>query len=118
MTRWIRFFFMIIIGVGLGLLYGWLINPVEYVDTTPDSMREDYRTDFVLMVAEMYQSDGNIDYAVQRLSFLGEGTPQEKVQDALLFASQVGYPLADLSLLKDLYDGVEHWTPSTKVPSS
>jgi len=51
-------------------------------------------------------------------SFLGEGTPQEKVQDALLFASQVGYPLADLSLLKDLYDGVEHWTPSTKVPSS
>jgi len=118
LKRWIRFLIMIGVGVGLGLLYGWVVNPVEYVDTTPESLRADYRTDFVLMVAELYAADHNVSYAAQRLMFLGEGEPEEKVRDALLFASQNGYSLPDLSLLKDLYDAIQYWIPETEVPSS
>jgi hypothetical protein len=35
-----------------GLLYGWMVNPVRYVNTTPDTLRADYQLDYVLMVAE------------------------------------------------------------------
>ena len=48
-SRWILFIFAILVGAGLGLLYGWVINPVDYVDTTPDTLRIDYKTDYVLM---------------------------------------------------------------------
>jgi len=116
--RWIWFFIMIAIGASLGLVYGWTINPVEYVDTTPESLRADYRTDFVLMVAELYADDHHVDYAVQRLKFLGDDDPKEIVQDALLFASQNHYALPDLTLLKDLFDAVQHWTPLSGEPSS
>ena len=58
-SRWILFIIAILAGAGLGLLYGWVINPVDYVDTAPDTLRIDYKTDFVLMVAEAYQGESD-----------------------------------------------------------
>ncbi len=42
----------LVLGVWLGLWYGWRVSPVRYVSTTPDLLRQDYRDDYVLMVAE------------------------------------------------------------------
>jgi hypothetical protein len=107
MARWIRFFIMIVIGFGIGLLYGWVINPVEYVDTVPDSLRGDYKTDYVLMVAEIYQQENDIGRAAERLAFLGDDNPQTTVINAIQLASQVGYPPADLELLGRLNDALQ-----------
>lgn len=111
MTRWMRFLIMIIIGAALGLVYGWVVDPVEYVDTTPDTLRQDYKTDFVLMVAEMYQADQDIDLAVQRLRFLGDEPPRGLVQDAIVFAAEVGYPVSDLNRLQALYERLQTYLP-------
>jgi len=54
----------------LGLFYGWEINPVQFVDTTPASMRADYRADYVLMIAEAFHTDQNADVAIRRLAVL------------------------------------------------
>ena len=51
MLRWFLFFLSIALGLAAGLYYGWVINPVEYVNTTPDTLRVDYQADYVLMVA-------------------------------------------------------------------
>jgi hypothetical protein len=51
MSRWTRFLIAIAVGLALGLLYGWVLSPVKYVDTTPNTLRADYQTDYVLMVA-------------------------------------------------------------------
>jgi hypothetical protein len=106
MSRWVRFFIVLVIGFGIGLLYGWVIDPVEYVDTDPESMRNDYKTDYVLMVAEAYQADRDVALAVQRLSFLGESFPVKIVEDAMIFAVQSEYAPADLGLLRDLSDAL------------
>jgi hypothetical protein len=106
MSRWIRFFIVLAIGFGIGLLYGWVIDPVEYVDTAPVSMRSDYKTDYVLMVAEAYQVDQDISLAVQRLSFMGGAFPVKVVEDAIFFAVQSGYAPVDLGLLRDLSDAL------------
>ena len=90
-ARWTRFLVMIAIGIGLGLLYGWVIEPVQYVDTAPDSLRLDYKTDYVLMVAEAYQVEHDLNLAVQRLSLLG-GTPTEPVAVAIAFAQNPELP--------------------------
>lgn len=106
MSRWVRFFLVLIIGFAIGLLYGWVIDPVEYVDTFPETLREDYKADYVLMVAEAYQVERDIDAAVERLAFLGFVPPNDLVEEAMYFAVQSGYSPQDLGLLRNLGDAL------------
>jgi len=107
MSRWIRFLVAILIGIGLGLIYGWLINPVEYVDTSPTTLRIDYKTDYVLMVAESFQKEGDLALVAYRLALLGDTPPIEMVHQAILFAQKAGYTEADLTLMQELMDSLQ-----------
>lgn len=93
---------MIAAGLGLGLLYGWMINPVEYVNTAGDSLRADYKADYVLMVAEIYAMDGNLDQAARQISLLGSRPPAQIVAEALATASTLEYAAEDIILLNRL----------------
>jgi hypothetical protein len=84
-----------------------MINPVEYVDTSPDSLQEDYKTDYVLMVAEAYQGDGELPLAVRRLAALGETPPVETVYQAILFAQKIGYLDADIEKMQVLMNAMQ-----------
>ena len=106
MARWIRFLIVLILGFGIGLLYGWVISPVKYVDTSPESLREDYQVDYVLMVAEAFQADRQLALAKQRLAFLGIQSPVGVVEQAMFFAVQSGYSPTDLSYLRTLSDAL------------
>ena len=106
MSRWVRFLIVIIIGIALGLLYGWVIDPVEFIDTMPNTLRADYKADYVLMVAEIYGADGDAQMAVRRLTFLGDLSPVDSVENALIFAVDAGYAAQDLRLLRDLTDAL------------
>jgi hypothetical protein len=111
MYRWIGFFLAILLGLGAGLYYGWVINPVEYINTTPNSLRIDYKTDYVLMVAEVYQSDRNIEAAARRLAQLGDEPVIIFLQEALDYGQQAGYGQSDLNLLTELRNGLQTWNP-------
>jgi hypothetical protein len=104
MSRWILFLITIGIGAAAGLYYGWVINPVEYTDTSPDSLRSDYKVDYVLMIAEAYQVDADLTLAIRRLAVLGDGTPEESVNKAINFAASFNppYPASDLALMQRL----------------
>jgi hypothetical protein len=116
MRRWFLFFTIIAVGAAVGMLYGWVINPVKYVDTAPDSLRMDYKTDYVLMVAEAYRLENNLNLAARRLALLGTDTPEETVSKALEFANQIGYTEADIALIQGLADGLKTWNPSLEAP--
>jgi hypothetical protein len=115
MLRWISFLVAILVGLGIGLVYGWAFNPVEYIDTAPNSLREDYQTDYVLMVAEAYQVEGNLALAVRRLALLGGEVPESIVQQATLEAGRLGYLDQDLSLMQELRQDLLSWNPSVQV---
>ena len=106
MSRWVRFLIVIAIGVALGLFYGWLIDPVDFVDTTPNTLRADYRADYVLMVAETYSADQDAESAVIRLTYLGDPSPIVSVENAMIFAVEAGYGPEDLRKLRDLSDAL------------
>jgi len=116
MSRWIRFFFAILIGIGLGLMYGWLVNPVKYVDTTPDTLRIDYKTDYVLMVSEAFQSDEDSALAVRRLAMLGETPPTEMVYQAILFAQKTDYTDSDLTKMQTLLGALQAYELRLETP--
>lgn len=118
MARWVRFFLAILVGAAGGLFYGWVVNPVRYVDTTPDTLRIDYKSDYVLMVAEAYSAEGDLALAARRLALLGSTAPAEMVHQALLFAESQGYADADVALMRNLYQALQTWNPppETRAP--
>lgn len=107
MTRWTLFFIVLIISLGIGLYYGWVINPVQYEDTSLQTLRMDYKTDYTLMVAEVYEENQDVTWAMNRLTLLGYASPTECLTESLSFASQAGYTLPDMYLLRDLKNALE-----------
>ena len=102
MGRWIKFFLMMAIGAGMGLVYAWKISPVQYVGASLPLLRVDYRTDYVLMTAEAYSHEGDLQAAVDRLAQLDSASPEEVVLQAILFAEQHGYTDEDLTRMRML----------------
>ena len=60
----------ILIGLALGLFYTWVIDPVKYFDVSPDTLRHDYKEDYVLMIAQAYTTDSNLELAKTQLAAL------------------------------------------------
>ena len=113
-SRWIRFAIAIAVGIGLGLLVGWVIAPVKFVDTAPNTLRADYKADYVLMTAETYQADGNMGLVMQRLALLDQRPPLQIAQQALAYAIAVNYSAADINLLNHLIQALQTATPAPK----
>jgi len=118
MARWFSFLLVILIGIGLGFLYGLKINPVTFVDLSPEMLSEDYQTDYVLMVAESYQLDQDTSLILQRLAVLGSEPTTDIVRQAIIFAEKIGYTDADIALMRTLLLDVENQRPLLEMPSS
>jgi len=118
MPRWIPILLFFILGIALGLIYGWVIAPVQYTDITPDGLRIDYRTDYVLMVAEAYRSEQDPGLASRRLAVLGSQPPAFIVDNAYDYARQAGYEASDLTTIQELSVALETWhpVPGTSAP--
>lgn len=102
MKRWFWFLLALVAGLSAGLFYGWRLDPVKYVDTTPDTLRIDYQSDYVLMTAEAYHGEGDIEMAARRLALLGNRPPADIVRQAILFGESRGYTDSDLERMRRL----------------
>ncbi len=72
--RVLAFFFGIALGIGLAMLIGWTLFPMDHEEITPASMRSDYQAEYVRLVATTYRADGNLSRAEARLRAL-QGIP-------------------------------------------
>src|SRR3970040_149820 len=102
LTHLPRLILGVLFGSFIALLYGWLIRPVEYIDTAPDSLREDFRTDYVLMVAETYHLERDLDQARVRWAALAREPPADMVALAIEYAVAQGFSRIDLDTLNRL----------------
>jgi hypothetical protein len=70
-TRWVAII-TLIIGIGLGVVYAWVIDPVEWVDAAPDRLRHEYQVDYLRMVIDSYSVNLDPELAKERYERLGE----------------------------------------------
>lgn len=49
----------IILGLILGLVYAWVINPVKWTNTAPNQLRADFQKDYIAWIAEEYAPTGD-----------------------------------------------------------
>jgi hypothetical protein len=66
-------------GLGLALLYAWVISPVQYVDTSPNTLRPEYRAAYAQLAARAFAVDGDLGRARTRLELLGLTSPAADV---------------------------------------
>ena len=62
----------LLIGLALGLVYAWVMQPVEYVDTFPASLRTDFKDQYRALIASAYVANGDMVRARARLELLGD----------------------------------------------
>ncbi len=65
----------LLIGLMSGLVYAWLLDPVQFVNTSPDSLRPEYKAEHRLLIALAYEANNNVVRAAQRLAVLGDKDP-------------------------------------------
>jgi hypothetical protein len=64
-----------LIGLGLGLIYSWVISPVRYIDAAPSSLRADFKDQYRLLIASSYIATGDLGRAQARLALLKDADP-------------------------------------------
>jgi hypothetical protein len=106
-------------GLGLGLVYSWLISPVTYVDASPAILRIDFKDQYRTVIAASYVSTHDLPRARARLQLLGDADPvgELSAQAQRMLASGEPFdqvrPLAQLA--SDLQQGFAS-VEATKTP--
>ncbi|RPI93023.1 MAG: hypothetical protein EHM40_11140 [Chloroflexi bacterium] len=59
-------------GLGLGLVYSWVVSPPRIVDAEPVVLRADFKDQYRSAIAAAYNATGNLPRARARLSLLGD----------------------------------------------
>jgi hypothetical protein len=113
-----QFIFLgLLLGAAIGLIYGWVIRPVEQTGIAPQSLKQEYRVDYVLMVAETYADDQELEQARVRLASLGPDNPINYVLEAINYGVEQAFAYEDLQILNRLVIDLRNNPPSAEIGS-
>jgi hypothetical protein len=86
----------------LGFAIGWWIWPVQYTNTAPDVLRQDYRDDYVVMVATAHEVEQDLEQARNRLKLLDPAEPAAPVVELAERLVEAGGSAEDITCLARL----------------
>jgi hypothetical protein len=109
-TLWVFIFFAFLAGTGIGIAYGWYVDPVDYFDTTPDTLRVDYKADYVLMTAEAYHVERDPGLAARRLAIFGTKSASAIAAEGLAYARANGFSDAEIMIMQELVTTLQAWS--------
>ena len=109
-SLWIFIVLALLAGIGIGVTYGWYVDPVDYFDTTPDTLRADYKADYVLMTAEAYQVERDPGLAARRLAIFGTKSSSAIAAEGLAYARSNGYSDAEVAIIQELVTALQAWS--------
>ena len=67
----------LLIGLGLGLVYSWVISPRRVFNAEPTTLRADFKDQYRSLIAAAYAATGNLPRAQARLALLGDSNSVE-----------------------------------------
>jgi hypothetical protein len=103
------------IGLALGLVYTWVINPVELINTYPALLRTDYRRDWVRLVALSYVADEDLERVRVRLTGLSQEDIASAIRPLIEQYAAAGYSAETLRRLTTLAQVFDVHTPAMLV---
>jgi len=109
-NRWVFIILALLAGIGLGLAYGWLIDPVDFFDLPPDTLRADYKADYVLMTAEAYRVEQDPGLAARRLAIFGSQSPSAIAASGLEYARAHAFADSEIAMMQELVTALQAWS--------
>lgn len=100
-----------LLGLGGGFVYGWVVDPAQYIDSPMSSLARRYQDDYTLMIAAGFAVDADVDAALDRLSRLGVDNVPAYVQEITERYITNARDIDDIRLLVNLSDGLGRLTP-------
>jgi hypothetical protein len=99
---WVFIVLALLVGLGIGIAYGWYVDPVDYFDTTPDILRAE--------TAEAYQVEQDPGLAARRLAVFGTRSPSGIAADGLAYARAHGFSDSEIAMLQELVTALQAWS--------
>lgn len=104
-------------GIGLGIIYSWVISPIRYTDTSPDTLRADFKDQFRVAISAAYASDHDLQRAKARLLLLGDSNSVQALTaqaQRMLGAGESFSTIQEIAgLATDLQSGVASIIPTS-----
>ena len=97
------------IGLALGLLIAWVLAPVEYTDTSPSSLRMEFKEQYRASIASAFSATGNLQRARARLFLLGDQDPRQALAaqaERMIAAGTSPQSAFDITFLINALDAV------------
>lgn len=94
------------------MVIGWRLWPVTYTNTSPTALREDYRDEYVLMIATAYEVEGDQKRARERLALLDSEEPSAPVVRLGQRLIEQGGSEEDIARLARLARALDATTPT------
>jgi len=116
--KWVLVAVGAVLGLGLGLLYAWGINPVEWTDATPEMLRSDYQTDYLKAAIDSYSVNRDVELAVSRYQSLGAAGPGTLAEIQADPGEVNPAAVEDFAATVTLYDTTPGATPSATPASA
>src|SRR3990170_5595814 len=69
--KWVLPGIALVVGLILGVVYAWGVNPVKWVEGTPEQLRADLQQDYLRMAIDSYSINRDVDLAIERYQSLG-----------------------------------------------
>lgn len=118
---WVLGLLLLALGFGLGLIYGWVIDPVVITDVDPPDLRQEWQEAWVLMTAQSLAVTGDELVARQRLETFDDQQLAQLLSRLISGAQddQTRQQLSRLAQLRNLpitEAGAPSGVPSAQVP--
>ncbi len=111
---WRRFLVLLIglaIGLAAGLVYTWLLYPVEFYNTEPVDLHPGHQDTWIMLVSAAYRLDGDLERANARLAELQEPQIGQRVAQLTQRYIAQGKPVSRIRALALLADALGARTP-------
>lgn len=101
-SDWLSVLIGVVFGVAAGLYYAWAVNPVEYTDTSPASLRRDFKLEYLTLIAAAYNGTGDLERARARLALFPDSGPEDTLAALAQQRLAQGHPGPEVSALANL----------------
>lgn len=116
-TRLLALAFAFTLGASVGLYYAWVVNPVEFIDTAPASLRADFQADYLALVAAAYAGAGDLGRAQARLSLIADPDPSARLAALAQQRLAAGFPESEAQALAVLAAALGERPPPASSPT-
>lgn len=109
---------LFLLGAALGVYYSWVVSPVRYVDTPPDSLRADFKDQMRASIAAAYAATGDLQRARVRINLLEDTDPVQALNAQAQRMVASGDPYGSVEQVARLAVDLQAGAPVAQAPTA